>query len=57
MSGDQTADEITTASDFEAALGDLLDAALQNGIDPQGSWVYKDDNRDDNWEVEVYELE
>lgn len=57
MSGDQSTDEITTADEFETALGDLLEAALQNDIDPQGNWVYKDGHQDSNWEVEIYELE
>jgi len=53
------ADEVTTDDEFEAALGDLIDAAVRNGVDLGGSWVYAggDGGGDDRWEVMVHELE
>jgi len=53
------ADAVTTDDEFEAALGDLIDAAIRNGIDPGGSWVYAggDGGGYDRWEVMFHELE
>lgn len=51
-------DSITTAAEFQSALGELLTAARQNGVNPRGSWVYDDgDESLTNWEVEIYELQ
>lgn len=55
MTQDTRADDVTTAEEFETALGDLLRAAADSGIDPRGSWVYRGDA--DDWEVMVYELD
>jgi hypothetical protein len=48
--------EIADSEEFESALGQLLLAALQNDIDPQGSWVYRTDGTGQDLEVMVYEL-
>lgn len=50
-------DEITTTEEFEAVLGDLLDVALQNDIDPRGSWEYRSNGSHTDWEVMVVELQ
>ncbi len=58
MSDTQWTDSLTTTTEFETALGNLLTAAQQNDIDIEGSWVYHgDESTDPNWEVLVYELE
>ncbi|MFC7057334.1 hypothetical protein [Halovenus salina] len=57
MSTDPGDDAITSASEFEAAVGDLLAAAVRNGVDVRGSWVYNTDDGEDSWEVMVYKLE
>lgn len=48
---------ITTSEEFEAALGRLLGAATQNGIDPRGSWVYRDGDSGRDWEALIVELD
>lgn len=48
---------IRSAEDFEAALGQLLRAASENGIDPQGSWTYRNDRSTPDWEALVVTLE
>jgi hypothetical protein len=50
-------DDITDPEEFEAALGRLLFAALENGIDLEGSWVYRSNGEGRDLEVMVYELE
>ncbi|MDZ7701402.1 MAG: hypothetical protein U5J98_04665 [Halobacteriales archaeon] len=58
MASDVSPDEIRTAEEFEAAMGDLLAAATKNDIDPRGSWVYRNGHVElDDWEVMVYELD
>lgn len=58
MTRDFTIDDtITTADEFEAVLGELLTAATENGFDPEGSWVYRSDGTEQDWEVMVVELE
>jgi phage pi2 protein 07 len=56
MSADPDEDEITSTGDFENAIEDLLDTAVQNEIDVRGSWVYKPDDERGDWEVMIYEL-
>lgn len=48
---------ISAADDFETALGQLLTAASENGIDPEGSWEYRSENPGTDWEILVIELE
>jgi len=58
MSDTQWTESLTTTTEFETALGELLTAAEANGVDIEGSWVYDaDGNTEPNWEVLVYELE
>lgn len=57
MTADFTADDdISSTDDFEAALGRLLLAALQNDIDPRGSWEYRTEGPASDVEVMVVEL-
>lgn len=54
---DGSESEVTTDGEFEAALGDLIAAAVRNGVDPRGSWVCETGVERDAWEVMIYELE
>lgn len=57
MTTDSTSDdEISSADDFEAALGQVILAALQNDIDPRGTWEYRTDEGAPDVEVMVVEL-
>lgn len=57
MTSDFTFDgEIESAEEFETALGQLLLVALQNDVDPEGSWVYRTDGVTQDLEVMVFEL-
>lgn len=57
MTTDSTADdEIASAADFEAALGQVILTALQNDIDLRGSWEYRTDGGTPDVEVMVVEL-
>lgn len=49
--------EITTEAEFDAALERLLLQAARNGINPRGSWVYRNGSTAPDWEVMVLELE
>lgn len=48
--------EVTTDEEFRASLGQLLLQAIGNGIDPAGSWVYRDGGSRPDWEVMFLEL-
>jgi len=48
--------DVTTEEEFDAALEQLLSAARENGVDPQGSWVYRNGRNAPDWEVMVVEL-
>lgn len=49
--------DVTTADEFEAAIGSLLAAAERHDIDPNGSWVYRDgESPGPEWEVVICEL-
>lgn len=57
MTTDSTSDdEISSADDFEAALGEVILAALQNDIDLRGTWEYRTDGETPDLEVMVVEL-
>lgn len=56
MSSDR-GDRVTTDSEFEAAIENLLAAAARNGVDPRGSCVCETGVGPDTWEVMIYELE
>ncbi|GAB7013237.1 hypothetical protein [Halolamina salina] len=57
MTTDSTSnEEITTTEDFEAALGRVILAGLENDIDLQGAWEYRTDGEMPDMEVMVVEL-
>ena len=57
MTTDFTADdEISSTDEFEAALGRVILAALENGVDPRGTWEYRTNGADSDMEVMVVEL-
>lgn len=49
-------EDITTEDAFDTALNELIVAALQNGIDPKGSWICRNDETVPDTEIMVYEL-
>lgn len=49
--------EIERSADFEAALHALLVAALENDVNPRGSWEYRSDGLPSDWEVIITELQ
>ena len=49
-------DEISSADDFEAALGQIVLAALQNDVDLRGTWEYRTDGETPDVEIMVVEL-
>lgn len=49
-------DELSSSAEFETALGRLVLAALENGIDPRGTWEYRSDDAATDMEVMVIEL-
>lgn len=50
-------DPITTVDAFDSALGELLETAAENDIDPRGAWEYRNGDELPDWEVTVVELE
>lgn len=49
--------EITTVEEFDTAFGNLLSEAMRNGIDPRGSWVYRNSGEEVlDLEAEIVEL-
>ncbi|MFQ3476496.1 hypothetical protein HKK80_09590 [Halonotius sp. F2-221B] len=58
MNNNPWTDRITTSTEFNAALAELLVAAEKNNVDLRGSWVANNDDEGlTNWEVVVYELD
>jgi hypothetical protein len=49
--------DISTEEAFDAALTELIFAALGNGIDPMGGWVCRNGDTAPDTEVVIYELE
>ncbi|WP_198945717.1 hypothetical protein [Halorubrum sp. SD612] len=56
MTTDSSDDEISSKKEFEAALGRVLLAALENDVDPRGTWEYRTDGTGSDMEVMVVEL-
>jgi hypothetical protein len=57
MTTDPTSDdEIASTKEFEAALGRVILAALENDVDPRGTWEYRTDGTGSDMEVMVVEL-
>jgi hypothetical protein len=58
MTTDPTSDdEISTTKEFEAALGRVILAALENGVDPRGAWEFRNGEAGSDVEVMVVELD
>lgn len=49
--------DITSKATFDAVLGKLIVAALENGVNPRGSWVYRNSGLTPDLEVVMVELE
>lgn len=49
--------EITSREELDSALGQVLMEAIENELDPRGSWVYHNGQSAPDWEVMIYELE
>ena len=56
MTTDFTDDKISSTADFEAAINRVILTALENDIDPRGTWEYRTKERDSDMEVMVVEL-
>ena len=57
MTSDPTFDdEISTAKEFEAALGRVILAALENDVDPRGAWEPRNGEAGSDVEVMIVEL-
>lgn len=48
--------DISTEAEFESALEALILVAFVEGLDPFGTWVYRNDGDDPDLEVLVSEL-
>ncbi|NHX35147.1 MULTISPECIES: hypothetical protein [Halolamina] len=57
MTIDFTSDgEMSSTEDFEEALSRVLLSALENDIDPRGTWEYRTDGTASDMEIMVVEL-
>lgn len=49
--------EIRTATELDAAFTQILRSAVENGVDPGGSWEIRNGASNPDWEVQVFELQ
>ena len=49
-------DGISSTEEFETALSRVVLAALENGVDPRGTWEYRANGTNSDVEVMVVEL-
>lgn len=49
-------DEMSSTEEFETALGQVIHTALDNEIDPWGTWEYRTDGANSDTEVMVVRL-
>lgn len=49
-------DDMSSIEDFEAALSRVILTALQNDIDPRGTWEYRAEETATDMEIMVIEL-
>lgn len=49
--------DITSTQAFERALQDLLATAVENAVDPSGSWEIRNGDPHPDWEAQIVELE
>lgn len=48
--------DVSTPEEFDAAIADLLAAAVENDVDPLGSWVARNGSEAPDFEVQISEL-
>lgn len=57
MTRDRPSDvAITTPDEFEAALAEAVETAIEGGVDVRGAWEFRTRGSTHDWEVEVVEL-
>lgn len=57
MTRDQLGDvSITNADDFEAALAEVVEKAVEADVDVRGAWEFRTRGSTHDWEVEIIEL-
>ncbi|RQG87035.1 hypothetical protein EA462_15455 [Natrarchaeobius halalkaliphilus] len=57
MTRDQPGDgSITNADDFEAALAEVVEKAVEADVDVRGAWEFRTRGSIHEWEVEIIEL-
>ncbi|ARS89317.1 hypothetical protein [Natrarchaeobaculum aegyptiacum] len=47
---------ITSADDFEAALAEVVEKAVEADVDVRGAWEFRTRGSTHEWEVEIIEL-
>lgn len=56
MTDDTTAATITNPDEFEDALAELIESAIEADIDIRGAWEFRTPSSSLDWEVNVTEL-
>lgn len=49
-------DEMSSTEDFENALSRMILSALENDIDPRGTWEYRTEGTGSDMEIMIVEL-
>jgi hypothetical protein len=55
-SGDSFQAGVTSEEAFTSALSELIATARQNGVDPLGSWVCRNETTAPDMEIMIFEL-
>lgn len=48
--------DISSAAEFESALADIVESAIQNNVDVRGAWEFETGGSTHYWELNVVEL-
>jgi hypothetical protein len=48
--------DINSAPEFESALADIVESAIENNVDVRGAWEFETDGSTHYWELNVVEL-